>query len=134
LLKYGEWTETPKDTFYRRYRVLAVNPGSTSTKISIYEGERERLTRELQHSADELKPFEGKPIVDQFQFRKSAIEAFLRDNGLSMADIDAVSGRGGLLPPLAHGTYAVNGAMAADLKTGNWGEHASNLGGLIARS
>ncbi len=133
MLKYGEWTETPKDTFYRRYRVLAVNPGSTSTKISIYEGERERLTRELQHSADELKPFEGKPIVDQFQFRKSAIEAFLRDNGLSMADIDAVSGRGGLLPPLAHGTYAVNGAMAADLKTGNWGEHASNLGGLIAR-
>jgi len=133
MLKYGEWTETPKDTFYRRYRVLAVNPGSTSTKISIYEGERERLTRELQHAADELRPFEGKPIVEQFQFRKGAIEAFLRDNGLSMDDIDAVSGRGGLLPPLAHGSYRVNDALVADLKTGNWGEHASNLGGLIAR-
>jgi butyrate kinase len=133
MLKYGEWKETPKDTFYRRYRVLAVNPGSTSTKISIYDGERERLTRELQHSADELKPFEGKPIVEQFQFRKDAIEAFLRDNGLSMDDIDAVSGRGGLLPPLAHGTYTVNDAMVADLKAGLQGEHASNLGGLIAR-
>jgi len=133
MLKYGEWKETEKDTFYRRYRVLAVNPGSTSTKISIYEGDREFLTRELKHTADELRPFEGKPIVEQFQFRKGAIEAFLRDNGLSMADIDAVSGRGGLLPPLAHGTYSVNDAMVADLRSGLQGEHASNLGGLIAR-
>jgi len=133
MLKYGAWKETPKDTFYRRYRVLAINPGSTSTKISIYEGERERLTRELQHTAEELAPFEGKPITDQFQFRKGAIATFLRDNGLSPADLDAVSGRGGLLPPLAHGTYRVNDAMVADLMTGSWGEHASNLGGLIAR-
>ncbi|MFA6508143.1 MAG: butyrate kinase, partial [Treponemataceae bacterium] len=133
MLKYGEWNETPKDTFYRRYRVLAVNPGSTSTKISIYDGERERLTRELKHTADELKPFEGKPITEQFHFRKAAIETFLRDNGLSMADIDAVSGRGGLLPPLAHGTYAVNDVMIADLRAGLQGEHASNLGGIIAR-
>lgn len=133
MLKYGEWQETPLDTFYRRYRVLAVNPGSTSTKISIYDGERERLTRELAHSAEELAPFDGKPITDQFQFRKNAIETFLADNGITMADIDAVSGRGGLLPPLPHGTYAVNEAMVADLRTGAWGEHASNLGALIAR-
>ena len=133
MLKYGEWQETQKDTFYRRYRVLAVNPGSTSTKISIYEGDRELLTRELQHAAEELSPFEGRPIFEQFHFRKDAIQTFLRDNGLSMADIDAVSGRGGLLPPLPHGTYAVNEAMLADLRAGLQGEHASNLGGLIAQ-
>src|SRR5512136_1737659 len=89
--KYGEWSQTPKDTFFRRYRVLAINPGSTSTKISIYDGERERITQQLQHSAEELKPFEGKPITEQFHFRKDAIEKFLHENGLTMADIDAVS-------------------------------------------
>lgn len=133
MLKYGEWKETPKDTFYRRFRVLAVNPGSTSTKISIYDGDRERITKELPHTDEELRPFEGRPITDQFLFRKEAIEAFLRENGLSMADIDAVSGRGGLLAPMEHGTYAVNDLMVADLRAGLRGEHASNLGGLIAR-
>jgi butyrate kinase len=131
--KYGEWTQTPKDTFFRRHRVLAINPGSTSTKISIFDGERERITRELQHSVEELKPFEGQPITEQFQFRKDAIEKFLHENGLTMADIDAVSGRGGVLWPIPHGTYPVNEAMAADLRIGVQGDHASNLGGLIAK-
>ncbi|HWQ09269.1 MAG TPA: butyrate kinase, partial [Holophaga sp.] len=131
--KYGEWVHTPKDTFFRRYRVLALNPGSTSTKISIYDGELERMTRELQHSVDELKPFEGQAITEQFQFRKDAIERFLHENGLTMDDIDAVSGRGGVLWPMPHGTYPVNDAMAADLRIGVQGDHASNLGGLIAR-
>ena len=131
--KYGEWTQTPKDTFFRRYRVLAINPGSTSTKLSIYDGELERITKELQHSAEELKPFEGQSITEQFQFRKGAIEKFLLENGLTMDDIDAVSGRGGVLWPMPHGTYPVNEAMAADLRVGVQGDHASNLGGLIAR-
>jgi len=131
--KYGEWAQTPIDTFFPRHRVLAINPGSTSTKISIYDGDRERITQELQHSAEELKAFEGKPITEQFQFRKDAIERFLHENGLTMADIDAVSGRGGVLWPIPHGTYPVNEAMAADLRIGVQGDHASNLGGLIAR-
>jgi len=131
--KYGEWTQTPNDTFFRRHRVLAINPGSTSTKISIYDGERERITRELQHSAEELKPFEGHPITEQFRYRKEAIERFLQENGLSMDDIDAVSGRGGLLWPIPHGTYPVNEAMVKDLLDAVQGEHASNLGGLIAK-
>lgn len=130
--KYGEWTQTPKDTFFRRYRVLAINPGSTSTKLSIYDGELERTTQELQHSAEELKPYEGKPITEQFRFRKEAIERFLEANGITMADIDAVSGRGGLLWPMPHGTFRVNDIMAADLLAGVQGDHASNLGGLIA--
>jgi butyrate kinase len=131
--KYGEWMQTPKDTFFRRHRVLAINPGSTSTKLSIYDGELERTTQELQHSAEELKPFEGHPITEQFHFRKEAIARFLQVNGITMDDIDAVAGRGGVLWPMPHGTYLVNEVMAEDLRVGVQGDHASNLGGLIAR-
>lgn len=131
--RFGEWKRTPKDTFFRRYRVLAINPGSTSTKIAVYEGDEERFTTELQHSAAELQPFEGKPITEQFAFRKDVIMRFLKDNGVSLADLQAVAGRGGLLKPIPHGTYAVNEAMVAELLAGRRGEHASNLGGLIAR-
>jgi butyrate kinase len=133
MYRYGAWTETPKDTFFRRYRVLAVNPGSTSTKIAIYEGDQERFTQELQHTAQELAPFEGQPITAQFAFRKDAILAFLAENGLTVEGLDAVSGRGGVLWPVPHGTYTVNETMARDLMTGVQGDHASNLGGLIAR-
>lgn len=132
LNKYGEWTHTPKDTFFRRFRVLAINPGSTSTKIAVYEGERELFTRELKHSPEELHPFDGQPITSQFHFRKDAIEKFLHENGQDLAEIDAVAGRGGLLHPMPHGTFDVNERMLADLKQGIQGQHASNLGGLIA--
>ena len=133
MYKYGTWVETPRDTFFRRYRVLAINPGSTSTKISIFEGEAERSTQELQHSAEELLPFEGQSITSQFAFRKEAILAFLAASGLTLDSLDAVAGRGGTLWPMPHGTYTVNDRMAQDLMDGVQGDHASNLGGLIAR-
>ncbi len=132
LHRFGEWTGTPVDTFFRRHRVLVLNPGSTSTKISVYDGDQERFTTELQHPADELLPFEGQPITAQFTFRKQVIEQFLAERGLSMADIDAVSGRGGLLRPIVHGTYVVGDAMIEELRAGTRGDHASNLGALIA--
>jgi butyrate kinase len=132
LHRFGEWQQTPKDTFFRRYRVLAVNPGSTSTKISVYEGEQESFTTELQHSAAELAPWEGKSITNQFAFRKDVILKSLAEHDLGLADIHAVSARGGLLRPMAHGTYRVGKEMLADLKQGVMGEHASNLGALIA--
>jgi butyrate kinase len=131
--KFGQWTRTPRDTFFRRYRVLAVNPGSTSTKISVFEGDEERFSTELQHDAAELLPFEGKPITEQLAFRRDVILRFLEANGLKPTDLDAVAGRGGLLHPIPHGTYAVSDAMATDLRSGRFGDHASNLGGLIAR-
>jgi butyrate kinase len=133
MYRYGAWQETPKDTFFRRYRVLAINPGSTSTKIAIFEGDQERFTQELQHSAEELKPFEGKPVTSQFGFRKDVILDFLASHDLPVASLDAVSGRGGVLWPVTHGTYTVNETMAQDLLAGVQGDHASNLGGLIAR-
>ncbi|WP_366526158.1 butyrate kinase [Geothrix sp.] len=129
---YGEWKRTPKDTFFRRHRVLVLNPGSTSTKTSIFEGDEERFTEELQHPAEELKAFEGRPITEQFAFRKQSVLRFLADKGLSLGDLDAVAGRGGLLRPIPHGTWTVGPAMLEDLKAGQRGEHASNLGALIA--
>jgi butyrate kinase len=132
LHRFGTWRQTPKDTFFRRHRVLAINPGSTSTKISVYEGEQESFTVELQHPATELAPYEGKPITEQFAFRKEVIGKELAGHGLSMIEIDAVSARGGLLRPIPHGTYRVDDAMTADLRAGTLGEHASNLGALIA--
>jgi len=133
MYRFGEWQRTPRDTFFRRYRVLAVNPGSTSTRIGVYEGEEERFTQELQHSAEELAPFDGKSITEQYAFRKGIITRALADHSLSLDQLDAVAGRGGLLRPIPHGTYAVSDAMVADLRSGRFGEHASNLGGLIAR-
>ena len=133
LHKYGDWQRTPVDTFFKRYRILSINPGSTSTKIAVFEGDVERFTQEIQHTPKELAPFEGKPITTQFQFRKDAIERFLASNGISINDLDAVAGRGGLLHPMPHGTFYVNDRMVEDLKIGVLGEHASNLGGLIAR-
>lgn len=131
--KFGAWTRTPKDTFFRRYRVLAINPGSTSTKIAVYEGDQERFTEEIQHPAADLLPFEGKPITAQYAFRKETILRFLTERGLSTEDFDAFAGRGGLLKPIPHGTYAVDAAMLEDLRSSRRGDHASNLGGLIAQ-
>jgi len=131
--RFGHWKETPKDTFFKKFRILAVNPGSTSTKISLFEGDIERFTEEIQHGAEELKPYEGKSIVSQFPFRKDIILKTLEKKGFSVKDLDAVSGRGGLLKPLAHGTYEVNDAMTEYLLACKSGEHASNLGALIAK-
>lgn len=116
-----------------KFKVLAVNPGSTSTKIAVYENGDEVFTTELKHSVEDLAPFDGTPITAQFEFRRDVIVRELARHALSMDDIDAVSGRGGLLCPMAHGTYAVNDLMVSDLNAGLSGEHAANLGGLIAR-
>lgn len=132
LHRFGHWKETPKDTFFPRRRILAVNPGSTSTKIAFYEGELERFTVELQHSAQELEPYESRPITEQTDFRREAVEKALADHGVPLATLDAVSGRGGLVHPIPHGTYHVNERMLADLNAAVGGEHASNLGALIA--
>ncbi|MBI9103781.1 MAG: butyrate kinase [Spirochaetales bacterium] len=131
-LKKGYWRVTPRDTFFRRYRILAINPGSTSTKISVYEGDNELFTEELQHSTEELAPYEGKSITSQFAFRKEAIVDFLSEHKLTPDDLDAVSARGGLVKPIAHGTYKINNQMLEDIEAKIGGEHASNLGALIA--
>ena len=132
LQRDGRWTRTPKDTFFRRHRVLVLNPGSTSTRIGVFEADQETFAREIQHASDELAPFAGRRITEQYEFRKTAILRVLGEWGLTVSDLDAVCGRGGLLRPIPHGTYAVNQAILDDLRAGIGGDHASNLGALIA--
>jgi butyrate kinase len=133
LHRFGHWARTPKDTFFPRHRILAINPGSTSTRIAVFEGDQERFSEEIRHAAAELDPYEGKRIVEQYAMRKDLVLRALGRHGLSVADLDAVSGRGGLLQPIRHGAYAVNERMRDDLLSGTGSDHASNLGALIAR-
>jgi len=113
--------------------LLAINPGSTSTKFAVYEGERAVLVKNVKHSNTEMEVFRGKPVLDQKEFRAAQIEAALRDAGIEVARISAVVGRGGLLPPLESGTYDVNDAMLDELRAARRGEHASNLGAFLAK-
>ncbi|WP_291632778.1 butyrate kinase [Clostridium sp.] len=112
------------------YKLLIINPGSTSTKIGVYEDENEILEETLRHSSEEIGKFEG--IFEQLNFRKDVILNILKEKNFDINTLDAVVGRGGLLKPIEGGTYAVNEAMLNDLKIGVQGQHASNLGGIIA--
>ncbi len=112
------------------FRILAINPGSTSTKIAIYDNEKEVFETTLRHSNEEIDQYEK--ISDQYDFRKQVILTALSDNGINLTKLSAVVGRGGLLKPIKGGTYAVNDQMLVDLKAAQMGEHASNLGGMIA--
>lgn len=110
--------------------ILAINPGSTSTKIAVYETNKLIFIKNIKHSEDDLKDFQS--ISDQFQFRKEIILRELKEADIDINTIDAVVGRGGLLKPIKSGVYEVNERMLEDLKKGVLGQHASNLGGLIA--
>jgi butyrate kinase len=109
--------------------ILAINPGSTSTKIAVFRGEEKTLSQNISHTAEELAPFAK--IIDQHHFREKVILEFLRRNDFDVKGLAAVVGRGGLLGPMASGTYRVNEEMIEFLK-GNKTEHASNLGAPLA--
>ncbi len=112
------------------HTVLVINPGSTSTKIAVYEGNTALFSENVDHSAEELAAFPS--IASQYQFREDKIKALLDRKGFDMRSLSAVVGRGGLLKPIPGGVYRVNEAMKADLLAAKYGEHASNLGALIA--
>ncbi len=113
------------------YKLLIINPGSTSTKISVFEDENEVFGETLRHSSEEIGKY--KHILDQKDFRTEIILKVLKDSNVDIKELDAVVGRGGLLKPIFSGTYDVNDAMLQDLKESVQGEHASNLGAIIAR-
>lgn len=112
------------------YHVLCINPGSTSTKIAVFQGSRSLFQLNISHSEEEISSFEK--ISDQFSFRKDAILKALNENNIDLQCIEAVMGRGGLIKPVKSGVYIVNDALKKDLRNSPIGEHASNLGGLIA--
>lgn len=113
------------------FRLLIINPGSTSTKIAIFDNEKPVMETTLRHTNEELAPY--KTVADQFEFRKNVILDTLNQNDINITKLNAVVGRGGLLRPMEGGTYNVNDAMLEDIRTAAMGQHASNLGALIAR-
>ncbi len=113
------------------FKILTINPGSTSTKIAVFEDEKEVFSKTLRHSAEELSPFQT--VASQFQFRKDIIVSVLKAEGIDIHSLSAIVGRGGLVKPIESGIYEVNEALVRDLEHPVMGEHASNLGGLIAQ-
>ena len=113
-------------------KILVINPGSTSTKLAYFEDLEKMAQVSVDHDSEDLKVFEK--VADQSDFRLECVKTFLNDNNVKIKSLDAVVGRGGLLRPIESGTYLVNDTMIADLKSGQYGEHASNLGGVIAHS
>lgn len=112
------------------YKLLTINPGSTSTKIAVYEDEKEVFKENIRHSSDEIGKY--KNIFEQRHFRAEVILKVLRDRNVNVDKMDAIVGRGGILKPMPGGTYSINDKMLNDLKEGARGEHAANLGAIIA--
>ncbi|WP_005037735.1 butyrate kinase [Holophaga foetida] len=111
-------------------RILAINPGATSTKLAVFDDAAVLFKTTVEHQGEELKPF--KQVLHQLEYRFHLILSTLGLAHIPLESLDAVVGRGGLLKPMSGGTYAVNEAMMADLRAATRGEHASNLGGLLA--
>lgn len=115
------------------YRVLVINPGSTSTKLSYFAGEVEAARGRIEHPSGELGRFPD--IPSQLDYRLGIVERFIKTNGIEEKGLDAIAARGGLMKPVRSGTYRINAAMADDLARSKerWGrEHASNLGAMLA--
>lgn len=110
--------------------ILVINPGSTSTKVAIYKNGKLLKKDNIKHPIDEIKRFNS--IIDQLEFRLNIIKNWLKEHSIDPKSLDAVVARGGLLKPIQGGTYKVNEKMIEDLEKGVQGEHASNLGGIIA--
>ena len=110
---------------------LIINPGSTSTKIGVFEDETLLFEETLRHSTEEIARYAS--IVDQKDFRKQIILDLLAKKNFDINSLQVIVGRGGMLKPIPGGTYAVSDELLEDLKIGKQGQHASNLGGILAR-
>lgn len=94
-------------------KILAINPGSTSTKMAVFDNNEKIFSQNLRHNVEDLAPFTQ--VIEQFDFRKNLVLNALKENGIP-CEFDAVIGRGGLLRPIPGGVYEVNDAMVADIK------------------
>lgn len=123
-----------------KVKILAINPGSTSTKVAVLQLDIQAdnakdeimsvFSKNIKHSLDKIREFDR--IVDQYKWRKDTILETLLENNIDLKEIKYVIGRGGLVKSISSGIYKVNDAMKHDLLIGYAGEHACNLGGLIA--
>ncbi len=114
-----------------KYQVLVINPGSTSTKVAVFENERALHSEAIRHAHTEITQFAN--IPDQYAFRRDAVLSFLQKHQIHVSSLDAVVGRGGILRPLTSGTYAVNERMLRELRNPDKErDHVTNLGAIIA--
>ena len=113
-------------------RLLILNPGSTSTKLAVFDGEEPLFVESITHSAEELAPFDC--VADQYVFRRELVLDCLKRHDVSLDSLTAIVSRGGLLTPIEAGAYEVNDDMVWQLKNKPQNEHASNVGAMIARS
>jgi butyrate kinase len=111
-------------------RILVLNPGSTSTKLAVFEADECLFEDKIEHTSLDLSHFDN--VWDQYEYRKDLILEFLEDKGIPLSSLAAVVGRGGLFAPTVSGTYAVNQRMIDDARNHERGEHASNLGAVLA--
>lgn len=113
-------------------RILVINPGGTSTKISIFEGKEQIFNKNISHTQADLNDY--KTVFDQYKYRKDLILNILKGNNYPIETFNCVVGRGGLMKAIPGGTYPVNDRMIEDLKNAINGEHASNLGAVLAKN
>ncbi len=114
------------------YRILVVNPGSTSTKLGLFENETLVAEKKVEHSAEDIAKYPT--IIDQTDLRRKVMDDFLKEVNIKPEELSAVVGRGGLLKAIPSGAYAVTEDIVNDLKTSKYGDHASNMGALLANS
>jgi butyrate kinase len=112
------------------FRIVVINPGSTSTKVAVFDSERVVAEVDLRHEAEELKKYSR--VKDQLEFRLQVVLSALHGMGFDPGDFHAAVGRGGLIKPVAGGTYRVNGRMLEDAERGLQGQHPANLGASLA--
>lgn len=113
-------------------RILVINPGGTSTKISVFEDKKEVFKKNISHTQADLNDY--KTVFDQYEYRKDLIINTLKENNFPISSFNCVVGRGGLMKPIPGGTYTVNDRMIEDLRNAINGEHASNLGAVLAKN
>jgi len=113
-------------------RILTINPGGTSTKIAVFENDNQIMKKSIVHTAEDLSPF--KTVFDEYGYRMQLIVDSLTEASIDPESLSAVVGRGGLLKPIEGGTYRINDYMIDDVKNAVKGEHASNLGCVLAKS
>jgi butyrate kinase len=112
------------------YNILVINPGSTSTKVALFENEQEIATKSIEHDQSELSRFED--VNDQLEFRADAVRKFISEAEIPPGSLDAVIGRGGMIVPIKPGGYLVDTRLKEKILSGDLMPHASNLGALIA--
>ena len=112
-------------------KVLVINPGATSTKIAVFDADKQVFKKGIDHSAQELDQFDR--VIDQADYRQKAILDAVAESGYQLSDFDAVCGRGGLYRAIPSGTYAVSDAVMRDVEQAPYGEHPSNLGAYLAK-